>query len=203
VHTLDIRPGISARRARLRVELMFLLLFGWLIAQLSAQAVTISTANDSLRVHATGFGFIKGAALTRLKEGQSVRVDLEMNVLSKSGGAAVAKNRQTFVLSYDLWEERFAATQPGTPPRSVSHLTSTGVETWCLDQLTVPLKALGAVTRDAPFWIRLAYRFLDGDVATDPDDVGFTLRGLIDAFSRRRTTDEATYAFEAGPFRLP
>ena len=198
-----MRPRISASSARPRVELILLLLLAWLAAQLSAQAITVSTANDSLRVHATGFGFIKGAAMTRLKQGQSVRVDLEMNVLMTPGGTVAAQSRQTFVLSYDLWEERFAVTQPGTPPRAVSHLTSIAAETWCLDQLTVPIKALGTVTRDTPFWVRLVYRFLDGDAASDPDDVGFTLRGLIDALSRRRPTDESTSSIEAGPFRLP
>ena len=66
-----------------------------------------------------------------------------------------------------------------------------------------PSSALGALGRDLPFWIRLEYRILDGDGASDPADSGYTLQALIDALSRRRKTESSPHALEAGPFRLP
>jgi hypothetical protein len=75
------------------------------------QSATVSTVGANLHVRAPGFGFIKGEPLVRLKDGRSVRVDLELAVLAKPSAAAAAQSRQTFVLSYDLWEERFAVTQ--------------------------------------------------------------------------------------------
>ena len=65
------------------------------------------------------------------------------------------------------------------------------------------MRALGALGRDLPFWIRIEYRMLDGDAAQDPPDSGYTLQALIDALSRRRKTESSMHAFEAGPFRLP
>ena len=124
----------------------------------------------NLHVRAAGFGFIKGEALARLKDGRSVRVDLELAVLAKPGASAVAHSRQTFVLSYDLWEERFAVTQVGVPSQSISHLTATGAEAWCLERLTVPVSALGQLGRDAPFWIRLQSRIQDVDSQPPSDD---------------------------------
>ena len=58
--------------------------------------------------------------------------------------------------------------------------------------------------RDAPFWIRLEYRILDGDdPAPDDDGRALTLQGLIEALSRRpKGTSRPTHAVEAGPFRL-
>jgi hypothetical protein len=91
---------------------------------------------------------------------------------------------------------------PGTPSRSISHLTSTAAEAWCLQQLTVPVSALGNLGRNLPFWIRLDYRVLNGDAPSERDDDGFTLRGLIEVFSRRQT-GEVARSIEAGPFRLP
>jgi len=68
--------------------------------------------------------------------------------------------------------------------------------------LLVPLIALGKL-RDAPFWIRLEYRFLDGDTAAArDDDAGITLKGLIEALSRRPKESGLPHAVEAGPFRL-
>jgi hypothetical protein len=129
-----------------------------------------------------------------------VRVDRVLAGLRAPGARATAETREAFVLSYDLWEERFAVTHAGAPARSMSHLTSAAAEAWCLEQLAVPVSALGRLGGDAPFWIRLAYRVLDGDAATAPDE--FTLQGLIDALSRRRRPGALTDSIEAGPFRL-
>jgi hypothetical protein len=171
-------------------------------ALLVAQSVTVTTVGDAVRVRAPGFGFIRGEPLARLKDGRSVRVDLGLAVLPKPGATAVAESRQTFVLSYDLWEERFAVTQSAPPRRSVSHLTSAAAEAWCLEQLTVPVVALDRLGRDLPFWIRLESRLLDGDGApASEEDSGISLRGLIDALSRRRHAD-ANRSIEVGPLRL-
>lgn len=176
----------------------------WPAVHLSAQSVTVSKVGDAVTVRAPGFAFIKGEPLVRLKDGRSVRVDLVLAVLPRPGAPAVAQSRRVFVLSYDLWEERFAVTQAGDPSQSISHLTSAGAEAWCLERLAVPVSALGHLGRDLPFWIRLEYRVPDGSSAPPPDNgAGFTLQGLIEALSRRHDAAPLTHAIEAGPFRLP
>jgi hypothetical protein len=167
-----------------------------------AQSVTVARSGDQLIVRAPDFDFIKGEPLGRLRDGRSVRVDLELEVLPGPGGPTAAQGRQTFVLSYDLWEQRFAVALAGPPPRSIAYLTSAAAEDWCLEQLTVPVSTLGRLARD-PFWIRLGYRVADAD--SPPEDNGggeFTLRALVEAFSRRRRSDPPAQAIEAGPFRL-
>ena len=171
--------------------------------RVSAQAVTVDTVGDALRIHAPGFSFLKGEPLARLKDGRSVRVELVAAVLAAPGKSAAATTRRIFALSYDLWEERFAVTAVDARSRSVSHLMAAAAEAWCVEQLAVPVRALGALGRDLPFWIRLEYRMLDVDAAQDPPDSGYTLQALIDALSRRRKTESPMHAFEAGPFRLP
>ncbi len=171
--------------------------------RVSAQTVTVDTVGDALRIHAPGFSFLKGESLARLKDGRSVRVELVAAVLSAPGKSAAATTRRIFALSYDLWEERFAVTAVDARSRSVSHLMAAAAEAWCVEQLAVPVSALGALGGDLPFWIRLEYRLLDVDAAQDPSDSGYTLQSLIDAFSRRRKTESSMHALEAGPFRLP
>jgi hypothetical protein len=186
-----------------QTSLVMLIVLAWPAARAFAQPVTVSTVADAVRVRAPGFSFIKGESLARLKDGQSVRVDLHLRVLPRPDAEPTVERRQTFVLSYDLWEERFAVTQAGGSPRSISHLTSAAAETWCLEQLAVPVNALGPLGRDMPFWIRLEYRVLDGaDAPAANDEPVFTLRGLIDALSRRRTASESAHSIEAGPFRV-
>ena len=185
--------------------LVALLLIASSTVQPSGQSVTVHVVGDALHVRAPGssFGFIEGAALEHLRDGRALRVDLELAVLRELGAEAVTERRQSFNLSYDLWEERFAVSLIGGPRRSISHLTARDAEAWCLEQLTVPVAALGRLGRDAPLWIRLAYRVQDLEPAADPDGARFTLRSLIDLLSRRGQDDAVGDSIEAGPFRLP
>ena len=181
---------------------MALAFFGTVIVSLEAQNVTLARTTDAIGVRVPGLGLIKGDTLAQLKDGKAVRVEFDLAVLPGPGGTAAAHTRQLFALSYDLWEERFAVTLTGPPRRSVSYLTASAAEAWCLEQLTVAVSQIGKL-RDAPFWIRLEYRILDGDTATPrPDDSGLTLRGMIEALSRRPKTTGQPHALEAGPFRV-
>jgi hypothetical protein len=186
-----------------RAAVVLLALLAWPAVRVSAQAVTVDTAGDVLKVRAPGFSFLTGAPLDRLKDGRSVRVELTVMVLSAPGKAAAITARRIFALSYDLWEERFAVATVERRSQSVSHLMQAAAEAWCVEQLTVPVKALGALGRDLPFWIRLEHRILDDDRPSDADSVGYTLQALIDLLSRRHKTEASPPPLEAGPFRLP
>ena len=164
--------------------------------------MAVSVDGGALHVAAPGFHFVHGAALERLKNGQSVQFEFDLMVFAGPGGPVTAQSRRRFNMSYDLWEERFAVAAIEAPSRSVSHLTQAAVERWCLEQLAVPSSALSALARDAPFWIRLAYRVANGSEEGPGDDGTFTLVGLIDRLSRRRATGDLEDSVDAGPFRL-
>ena len=169
----------------------------------SAQTLTIDAAGEALKIRAPGFSFLKGEPLARVKDGRLVRVELSAMVLPAPGKSAVATARRIFALSYDLWEERFAVTAVDKRAQTVSHLAATAAETWCVEQLAIPLSALGALGRDAPFWIRLEYQILESDGSADSSNSGYTLQAMIDALSRRRKSVSSPRPIEAGPFRLP
>ena len=190
-----------ARRRRAAVALLALL--AWPAAPVSAQTLTVDTAGSTLKIRAPGFSFLKGDPLARLKDGRSVRVELAALVMATPGKSPAAATRRIFALSYDLWEERFAVTLVDERSRSVSHLMAAAAEAWCVEQLAVPLTALGTLGRDLPFWIRLEYRLLDSDATQEAPDSGYSLQALIDALSRRRKAEPSPNALEAGPFRLP
>ena len=194
----------ASTRCRFHAALIAPLVAGSFVVPSVTQSTAVLVVGDALHVTTPGFEFIKGEALARLKDGRSVRVDLELTVLAKPRTAAAAQSRQTFVLSYDLWEERFAVTRAGTPPQSISHLTSAAAEAWCVERLAVPVSALGRLGRDEAFWIRLESRIAGIDDRADADNgTVFTLRGLIDALSRRSPASGTTQSIEAGPFKLP
>ena len=170
-------------------------------ARLGSQSMTVATTGGEVRVQAPGFRFVSGQTLARLKDGLTVRVELEMRVLAAPGAAVpAAQNRQAFVLSYDLWEERFAASVSGTGSRSVSHLTAAAAEAWCIQQLSVPVSGLGSLRTEA-FWIRLEAQIVNGQ-NNGREDEGLTLRGIIDSLSRRQASEKTSHSAEGGPFRV-
>jgi hypothetical protein len=188
---------------RSRTDLLALLFLVLAAATAGAQSVSARVNGNTVHFRASGFEFIKGVPLARLQDGRSVPLDLELFVVPRPGAPPMTDVRQRFVVSYDLWEERFAVTRPGTPSRSVSHLSARDAEAWCLDQLTLPVSAFARLGQDAPFWVRLTYRIPDEDRSDDDPDAGaFTLRALIDKLSRRRAADDLKETIEAGPIRL-
>ena len=182
--------------------MILLALVAWPAARSSAQPLTVDTVGEALKIRAPGFNFLKGDPLARLKEGRSVRVELVALVLPGPGKPPAATARRIFALSYDLWEERFSVSTVDARSQSVSHLVMAAAEAWCVEQLAIPLRSLGGLGRDAPYWIRLEYRVLDGDSPSAPDDSGYTLQALIDVLSRRGKAEASPRSLEAGPFRL-
>lgn len=171
-------------------------------APLRAQTLTVRAVADALHVRTSGLGFIAGPVLDRLQDGRTVRVDFALIVLEKPNGVTIARAQQSFNLSFDLWEQRFAVTRLGPMPRSISHLTARAAEDWCLDNVTVPLASLGRTARDTPFWVRIDYRIQERAATSAAEDSTFTLQTLIDVLSRRREDQDRAQSIEAGPFRL-
>ncbi|HVW04869.1 MAG TPA: hypothetical protein VHB78_07650 [Vicinamibacterales bacterium] len=168
---------------------------------LSAQAMAISTSGDLLRVTAPGFGVLDAPVVEQLRDGRSVRVGADLAVRERPDGAIVAEAHETFALSFDLWEERYAITRVGTPSLSISHLRARDAEAWCLAHLAVSLSEVGRIGRDTPFWIRLQYRVLNPERVPTSDEP-FSLGGLIEILGRRRAGEAAPKTLDGGPFRL-
>ena len=171
-------------------------------ARVFVQILTVKPAGEVLHVTASGFTFLDGAVMDRLRDGRSARLDFELAVLSKPKSGAIAREKRGFNVSLDLWEERFTVSTVGTPARSISHLRGADAEAWCLDTLTVPLASFARQVKDAPFWIRLEYKVVDQEKAGSSADSLFTLRSLIDRLSRRPQNLDAGKTLEGGPFQL-
>jgi hypothetical protein len=180
-----------------------LILIAVAAASVAAQSVSVNVVGDALQVKAPGFAIVEGSTLDRLKDGRSVRVDLEFAILNGPSGRQLVQTRQSFNLSFDIWEERFVVTRAGTPPRSISLARPTDTDAWCIANVTVPLSAFGGRDRSSPFWIRLGYRIQDPAAAASADaEPSFTLRTLIDKLSKKGQDSDITRSMEAGPFRL-
>jgi hypothetical protein len=170
-------------------------------ALLAAQSLSTRLDGDQLRIVAPRLHFLTGEAMDRLRDGATVKYEFQLTATASRGGRVLTRTLQEFAVSYDLWEEKFAIRKLGSTPRSISHLSATAAEGWCLDNISLPVAALG---NNQTFWLRLDYLAAGNSTNPEgqPDNSGFTLTGLIDIFSRRARSEQTRGSEEIGPLRL-
>jgi hypothetical protein len=171
-----------------------------LVGTLGGQSISVRVEAERVRVNASRMHFLVGDALSRLRDGATVKYAFELSAKVDKNGRVLGRTVEEFVVSYDLWEEKFAVKKLGSSPRTISHMSSSAAEAWCLDNISIATATLPA---NQPFWIRLEYRAAEPDASADQsDNSGFTLTGLIDIFSRRPHGEQLHGSEEVGPLRL-
>jgi hypothetical protein len=151
-----------------------------------------------IKIAAPGLRLVAGAPLERLQNGAPVPFAFQLSISTDRWSTILSRDIERFVMSYDLWEEKFSVVRLGNPRRSASNLSARAAEAWCVDELSLAAGGLG----NQRFWVRLEVRNEDRD-ASSGDAEGPTLAHLIELFSRRGRGDQKSrWEFEAGPFRI-
>jgi hypothetical protein len=159
---------------------------------------------DFLHISAPHLNFLNGKALERLKDGVSVAFIGQLSIAWDPNSVVdEARSVARFALSYDIWEERFSVSRFGDRPgqhRSISHLSASAAESWCLDNLMLD-RAL--VPNDRPFYVRLDLRADDPrDQLGIVGDTGINITRLIEIFSRPVKSNQQRWLLNSGPFRM-
>jgi hypothetical protein len=169
-------------------------------AAFAGSELVVRLGTGGLQVAAPGLHFIAGRPLERLKNGSAVAFDFQLSVWVNSASTLFRRALERFVVSYDLWEEKFAVTRVSGARRSVSHLSATAAEAWCVDNIAVPP---GDLAPDRQFWMRLELRVEDAGanpaVVAEP---GISLSSLVEIFSRNARAQQPRWLLVAGPVRL-
>ena len=164
---------------------------------LSAQAVGVKLDGDQLRVAVPQLHFVGTEVLQRLRNGIAVNYILKIGITSNRVAKPAGESIYRFVISYDIFEEKFAVSRIEPNPRSITHLSEAAAQQWCLDSIAVPIAGLPA---DQSFFVTLEYQTVEPKPAPDP---GESLIGqLIDVFSRKAQREESRGTVMGGPFNL-
>jgi hypothetical protein len=151
-------------------------------------------------VSAPKLHFLTGKPLERLRNGNAVAFDFHLAVLAEGKQSILRRNFDRFVISYDIWEERFSISRMRTVRSAASRLTAGDAEAWCLDNIAVSSSGL---PRDKPVWIRLEIRAQENrDPKPLTDEEGIGLLSLIEIFSRPVKQEPNQWRLEAGPITL-
>jgi hypothetical protein len=189
------RIGRHLRVLVLACEWAIVVAAGVLLAQQAS--LTVERQGDRLHLSARHFHFLEGTPLEQLKNGAALPYVFSVTIDSSQGGGRFLRLQERFVISYDLWEEKFAVVQDGRPRRTVSHLTAAAAEAWCLDSL---LPAVPAVPAEKTFVVKLLCSVVPEEEPQSGE--GFSLSTLIDVFSRKGAGAPPRWELVSAPLRL-
>ena len=161
---------------------------------------TLNVRNDDglLRVAAPNLRFLEGRTLRRLHDGAGLVFSLQLSLSTDQFRTVQRRQVDRFVVSFDLWEEKFAVTRLGHAREQATHLSREAAERWMFDHAGLPLAGLAPAS---PHWVRAELR------ADDPrDSAGFlldpavTLTRLVEWFGRSPRGETERWHLENGPF---
>lgn len=165
-----------------------------------AESLDVRLKDDSIRVSAPQLRFVTGKPLERLQNGAPVPYAIQLSVSTDRWASVLQRDIERFVLSYDLWGEKFSVARMGHPRKSASNLTARQAEAWCVDELSL---APGGIAQQQPFWVRLEVRAENPAEQAELDgQESVSLTRLIELFSRRSRGDQTRWTADAGPLRL-
>ena len=164
------------------------------------QSLQLERHGDHLHVTAPQLLFLFGRAAEKLRNGSTVTFLLTLIAAPEHGRKAGFLEQEKFVVSFDLWEEKYSVVQTAPGSRSASRLTAAAAEAWCLEKMPI---AVSSVPEREPFMIRLECSIEENEKKESGEDhSGLTLATLIDVFSRKKQAEPFRWETSAGPFRL-
>ncbi len=164
------------------------------------QTLLVRLDDRSLRVSAPQIRFLSGKPLAQLRDGQSVSFASQVTLYTESAAQWLARAFDRFVVSFDLWEEKFSAVRVGPPRRTAARMTVAACETWCLGQM-IGIPASLDATR--PFYVKMEVRTEEGREAVGIlGEPGINITRLIEVFSRPPKGQQLRWVASAGPLRL-
>jgi hypothetical protein len=162
----------------------------------SAELLNLRRRGDHLFVSAPRLELLRGPLMDRLRNGSTVPFDFHLALWTGMRSQLRRRAFERFVVSYDLWEERFSVTGLRSPRPSASNLSASAVPAWCLDHISLhPVELPG----DTPVWVRLDVRAVEAREARLVDEDGLSLTSLIDLLSRPSRREPNRWTLETGP----
>lgn len=173
----------------------------------ASQDVEVRLIADRLQVTAPGLHFLTGKPLEQLRNGASVAFDIQVSILADSRQTVLHRSFDRFVLSYDVWEEKFSIARMRSTSNSALRLSASAAEAWCVSRFQLVTAGL---PQDKPLWVRIDVRANEGrerrtaaEAADATEDPGFSLANLIELFSRpARTRTVPQWRAESGSFQI-
>jgi len=169
-----------------------------------AEDLILNWRDSRLQFSAPRLHFLVGKPLDLLHNAAQVPFDFQITLWSGNRNHVYQRVTDRFVVSYDLWEEKFKVAKTQMPRKSAEHLTAPAAEAWCLEQMSIDPTGL---TGSELLWARLDIRAQDGKDAPlfgrgNISESGISLTSLIEIFSRPAQAQQSHWTMDGGPMTL-
>jgi hypothetical protein len=184
----------------------------WLVAAFLSGMVLAMTveelilsAHDNRLEFSTPVHFLNPQLLARLHNAAEVPFVIQTKLFSGRSNNLYRQAEDRFVVSFDLWEEKYSVVALQTPRKSKAHLTAADAEKWCLNQMALDTTGLSS---SEPIWTLLDIRaeepVRDGGLfgRGNIGESGISLTPLIEVFSKPARSQQPHWTFKRGPETL-
>ncbi len=170
-----------------------------------AEELILRAQGNRIDFSAPRLHYLTGRPLARLRNAEPIAFDFQVTLAASTQTNVVKQNTARFVISYDLWEERYAVTKVTPARKTASHLTALEAEAWCVQEMS--LLDLSGVAANQQLWARMDIRAEDeresrlfgrGNIT----DAGISLTSLIERLSMPPKATQPHWTVEAGPVTL-
>lgn len=166
----------------------------------AGDGLTVHLRNGEISVSTARLEVIGDSVLTRLKSGSSVAFDFHLALWSGTRSNLRRRAFERFVVSYDLWEEKYAVTGLRKPKLSATRLSPEAVGPWCVRQIKLANVDLAP---DERVWVQLDVRAVDPKQDAGLfDSEGVSLVNLVELLSRPARRDGLRWTRESGALRV-
>jgi hypothetical protein len=194
---------MTLRRQSIRLWWVALAFLGGVATAMFAEELILRAQGTRIDFSAPRLHYITGRPLARLKNAEPVAFVFQARLAVGTQTNIAKRTTARFVISYDLWEERYSVIKTTPSRKTASHLMAPDAEAWCLQEMSIV--DLGGIAVNQPLG-SLDIRAEDAGesrlFSPDITDAGISLNGLIELFSKPSRATQAHWALEAGPLTL-
>lgn len=172
-----------------------------------AEELRLNWRDNRLELSAPKVHFLGGRPLELLHNAAAVPFNFNVTLWSGTRTHVYSQHLDRFVVSYDLWKERFKVVKTQSPQKTIENLTQFDAESWCFAQMSPEVPGIGGAE---PLWLRVEIRAEDGKDSPlfargargSVSESGISLSSLIEIFSRPPQQQSHWGPYDVGPFTL-
>jgi len=192
------RTAIQSRRTR--PALAALAASSLLAITVSNDDLFVRRSLNDIHVVAPRLHFLTGKTLQRLRDGATAPFDFQLTISAGSKNNVIARAVERFVVSYDVWQEKFAVIRMSDFHKWGMNASPNAAETWCVDNISLPALKLPP---GQDLWARLEIRSVDQKGQSSPvSDSGISIISLVELFSRPPRPQQDHWTLETAAFHV-
>ncbi|HTS50683.1 MAG TPA: hypothetical protein VMH05_22210 [Bryobacteraceae bacterium] len=192
------------RRSSARPVVAALISFGLAALTVSSDDMFVRRSSNDLHVLAPRLHFLTPKTLQRLRDGAIAPFDFQLTISAGSKNNVIARAVERFVVSYDLWQEKFSVVRMRDYRKWGMNASASAAEAWCVDNMVIEVSQLASqVSAGQQLWARLEIRSVDQKNQPPPvSDSGISIISLVELFSRPPHPQQDHWMLETAAFHL-